>query len=374
MDVTNPTSLMNSTEMALSNASPLTYAERIALAVLCVLVAVCGILGNTLVVLAVWLSRRLRTATNVYVVNLSVADMVTCLSVPAYVIALMSWEEWPGNELPCALVAALSMVCVGCSQFTLAGIALNRYVLVTKARDIYITFYSRRNLVISTAITWLIPILAVFLPLAFGVGDLGFDPKYSRCGPKHTESHTYDSIMALILFPIPFGTTVYCYLKIFIFVRRHCNNMVPAAGEQSSSSVAAKNVNNDVITSLGNRTSGNNALNEQCVKQARKRFNRRQHEITKNLFYVVCAFVICLTPYSALLLIPGTDRYVPYAGVLFLLNSALNPAIYAIKHPHFKSVFKAILLMDLAEIPEPVSFLRNANNAPNKPAISSGEI
>lgn len=363
---------INATDLIPLEVSPLTNIERIILAVLCAVVAVCGILGNGLVILAVWFSRRLRTATNVYVVNLSLADIVTCLSVPIYVMALMSWETWPGSELPCTLVAALSMICVGCSQFTLAGIALNRYVLVTKARDVYTSLYCRRNLVISTMITWLIPILAVTLPLLFGVGDLGFDPKYSRCGPKHTESHTYDSIMALVLYPLPFGTIIICYIKIFVFVKRHCQNMAPATSEHSTSSVAV-NKTNDVVVTLGNRTESN-ALNNQHAKQLRKRFNRRQHEITKNLFYVVCAFVICLTPYSAMLLIPGTDRYVPYAGVMFLLNSALNPAIYAVKHPHFKKVFKAIVKMELSDIPEPVSFIRNANPKPTKPSLSSGDL
>ncbi|PIK39189.1 putative opsin Rh5-like [Apostichopus japonicus] len=155
---------INATDLIPLEVSPLTNIERIILAVLCAVVAVCGILGNGLVILAVWFSRRLRTATNVYVVNLSLADIVTCLSVPIYVMALMSWETWPGSELPCTLVAALSMICVGCSQFTLAGIALNRYVLVTKARDVYTSLYCRRNLVISTICTWLIPILAVTLP------------------------------------------------------------------------------------------------------------------------------------------------------------------------------------------------------------------
>lgn len=107
----------------------------------------------------------------------------------------------------------------------------------------------------------------------------------------------------------------------------------------------------------------NNNLNSTIRRENRSKLSRRQVEITKNLFYVVCAFFICLTPYSVCLVYDASDPAVPYTGAFVLFNSCINPIIYATKHPYFKQVFKCILQCKFQDVPEPASFVRSLRSS-----------
>ncbi|XP_033626487.1 melatonin receptor type 1B-A-like [Asterias rubens] len=332
------------------------YGERVVLAVAICLIAVFGGFGNGLVIISVALSRKLRTATNVYVVSLSTTDLLTCLCLPWHALAVASVDGWPMDMVVCATAGALSIIFVGSSMITLAFIALNRLYLITQPSAKYRAFYTSKMLIATTLLAWLLPIATVAIPPLVGLGKLGYDDKYLRCGPLHKSKNSfsvYDSIIATVLYPAPLVIIVVSYVKIFLHIRRHTKT-ITAPNEHSSSSHYPKSP----AVSNGNNHPQTPALKPQS--STKKRLSRRQVEITKNLFYVVCAFVLCLTPYSTGLMIPGLDHFVPYAGVILLLNSCVNPVIYAAKHPHFKTVFRYILTLKFSKIPEPSNFLRSA--------------
>ena len=78
------------------------YGVLVSMACVWIVVAVLGITGNTMVILSAILSNHVRTMTNVLVVNLSVADLWTCLSLPWTSVALLSDGTWPlASEAPC---------------------------------------------------------------------------------------------------------------------------------------------------------------------------------------------------------------------------------------------------------------------------------
>lgn len=350
-------------EVALKN-----YNERIILAVISLLIALFGFLGNCLVILAVGLSRKLRTATNVYVVNLSVADLCTCVFLPWHMVALLS-DGWPLPDWICIITAAVSIIFVGSSILTLALIALNRLYLITQPKDKYRSFYTLRNLLATTAFTWILPTLTVCLPLAFGIGSLGYDPQYTRCGPQHLSEadNLHDMIIASVLYPVPLIIIVVCYYKIFVHIREHTKSM--SAKLSSAASELSSNSQSYPQSSKGGAESHVSQPDTKINRSTpapkttgamQKGLSRRQVEITKNLFYVVCAFIICLTPYSVGLMVPGSDHFVPYAGAILLINSCINPVIYQVKHPYFRATFTAIIHCRFHDIQEPVPLLRAA--------------
>lgn len=66
------------------------------------------IIGNTLVILAVITTRRLKTVTNCFVMSLAIADLLVGIFVmpPAVAVHLIgesNYEEWELNEVPCLL-------------------------------------------------------------------------------------------------------------------------------------------------------------------------------------------------------------------------------------------------------------------------------
>ncbi|XP_022091517.1 beta-4C adrenergic receptor-like [Acanthaster planci] len=323
--------------------------QRIVVSCLFALISVLGTAGNSLVIVAVILSRKLRTATNVFVVNLSLADLFTCLVLPWNVVALLSPDGWPIDGAVCAIAAVVIFTCVSCSVYTLAAIAINRFVIITRPMHKYKAYYSRWKLVLMVVLTWGISLFIAVIPLLFGLGELGYDDKYGTCTHKtsHPLSDYYSLTQALLIYPVPMVTIVVCYVAVFRHVRNHARNITEQADSSSTQSQFTQPVRRE--------------------SSHRQNISRRQVEITKNLFYVVCAFILCITPYCAALVIPRSEPFIPWAGAIILANSCINPAIYATKHPYFKQVIGAIVRCRLSAIPEPSSCLKKSSQNRWKP-------
>ncbi|PIK43764.1 putative alpha-1A adrenergic receptor-like [Apostichopus japonicus] len=113
------------------------YGQRILIGCLLILISLSGVFGNALVIFSVYVSRKLRKAINVFVVNLAIADLVTCLGIVSNIIALLSRNGWPFANWICAVSATTLMTCLGVSLYTLGVISINRFVLITKTIEDY---------------------------------------------------------------------------------------------------------------------------------------------------------------------------------------------------------------------------------------------
>ncbi|XP_072179547.1 alpha-1D adrenergic receptor-like [Diadema setosum] len=359
------------------------YTQRAIVASMFILACILGTVGNSLVIMAVMFSRKLRTITNVFVVNLAVADLLTSLVLAWNAVALLAKDGWPLPEWMCSAAAGILFTCVGCSMYTLASIALNRWILITKRLQSYQAIFTVQKMAIWIALSWLIPFSLCVIPALAGLGELGYNAKYSTCSQKsnHPLSNYYDILQALGCYPIPLVIIIVCYIKIFLHLRHHLKSMLSSSvsspssmdGELSSSVIdtSVPNFQKNSCKSPSTKANGSNN-NPQRVGSSRAttlkgRQLRRQVEITKNLFYVVCAFLLCLTPYSVCLLYDDSDPFVPYAAAIVFCNSCINPIIYATKHPYFKRVFRCILSCRCADIPEASEFVKRASQKAVKP-------
>lgn len=80
-----------------------------------------------------------------------------------------------------------------------------------------------------------------------------------------------------------------------------------------------------------------------------------QIAVTRNMFIVFCAFVLCLTPH-AVCTISGGCIIERYTRFLIAINSVINPIIYGLNHPVFRTVF--ISLLRCKPVPEPSSLYK----------------
>ena len=307
------------------------YTQRVIVAIVIAVWSLIAITDNSLVILAVLLSKRLRTPTNVFIVNLSVADLLTGFFFAWQVLALVSLNGWPLPQWFCSVVSVGSTTGVGCSIHTLAFIALNRLLLVTKPLSVYQTVYTCKKMIVMISLTWMIPLLTASMPGIFGLVELGYDHQYKFCTfvDRNNRAIWYDFIIVFANYPLPLVIVVVSYYKIYRHIKQH------SARRALHFATAWK--------SSGTRQQNANLL---------------QMEITKNTFYVVCAFIMCLTPYAVCILVDSLEPAVPYAVIVLLLNSWINPIIYATKHPHFKTVFRSICFCKCSDIPEAADFLR----------------
>ncbi|XP_071802630.1 melatonin receptor type 1A-like [Asterias amurensis] len=310
------------------------YAERQILATIVITISFLGVTGNLLVIAAVILTKKLHHTTNMFVLNLSITDLLTNIFIPFGAVAVLSEVEFPLPMILCSLTAFIFYACFGCSINNLMCIAINRYVMIIHKRATYQRLFSPKRTVVAILLTWLIPMCFLIIPVATGFIKLGFEPEYSSCSWVKAESQPgFHLILFAAFCPLQLATIFFCYIRIFYHISSH-----------------AKKVRHlDRAPSISEITSN-------VPEPPANRKNKLQAEVTKNLFTVVCTFFLCVAPYSFSLILPKTEQFIPIAGVILTGNSCVNPLIYAAKHPHFRTVFRCIITMKCTEIPERSSF------------------
>lgn len=68
----------------------------------CGLILVVGLIGNCLVPVVIWNNRDLRNSTNLFLLNLSLADiLVLCISMPTVLVEIQRPEVWKLGQVMC---------------------------------------------------------------------------------------------------------------------------------------------------------------------------------------------------------------------------------------------------------------------------------
>ncbi|XP_022083303.1 protein trapped in endoderm-1-like [Acanthaster planci] len=343
--------LLNSS-LPLSTGSLYSYPELVLCAVGFSILIVVTLGGNSLVLVAVARTKKLQTATNVFVVNLSVSDCLSCLAFVWSVPAMVSTT--PGYPLqtavPCIVTAALVFITVSCSLNSLANIALNRCLLITRPKETYQWLYTPKKIALMVLIAWLVPFSAVVVPPLYGVGDIGFDPESRTCTDidTHTKAAIYDKIQFGVFFPFPCIVIIVSYILIWRHIKKHFKKRRQnASGHMQSSTVVPSAQSSASMRDVdGGIPKGTRTLQGSLRRvESRHTLRRTKHDqlaITKNLFVVVFAFIVCFMP-LAIMVVTKNNRYQLYGGLALFLNGCINPLIYAAKHPHLGPVLRAMI-------------------------------
>lgn len=100
------------------------------------LVVVLGVVGNTLVCVVVFVRKDLRNSRNLYILNLSVCDLIMCSVCLPFSLVKYTVKRWTLGAIMCSIVPALATVDVFVSTFTIIAIAVDRYkAIVHASRD-----------------------------------------------------------------------------------------------------------------------------------------------------------------------------------------------------------------------------------------------
>ncbi|XP_038056965.1 octopamine receptor 1-like [Patiria miniata] len=332
--------------------SILTPIQRVILTSIMIFICIVGVLGNIIVISAVILSKKLRCVTNIFVVSLAVADLMTCLNIPWMAVATLSEAGWILPDWICTACGFVLMVCIGSSIYTLACVATIRSVVITGLPGRCRTLYTPPKICAILILIWTVPLAVATIPLVSNFGKLGYDFKYSSCtwDTSNPNSGNFSKLISGVFYPLPFIIITYSYFKIYRHVRRHSRAVAPILS--ISSSVAVRPSENRPNATGENiaMNPNNNSRDHRTGNSFRERLNKRQVDVTKNMFYIVCAFVLCISPFGFCLMYDASDPFVPYAGMFLFGNSCINPFIYATKHPDFKKVIRLMLTCKFSKI------------------------
>ena len=356
------------------------YTQRVIISIILAVVFVVGIPGNTLVILAVILSRGLRSRTNWFVVNLAATDFITCIFMPIHMVALLSQEGWPLPAWICAVSAGTSFVCVTSSTTSLALIAFSRWYLLKKPHALFRTMFNQKKMFLMVTLAWVYSVVVVVVPTVAGVGALGFSNEFKTCslydGDGSISTLLYRVVLAIGIFVLPSIPTVTFYCLIYGIVTRHTKRMashlmmapirsrgglgnISSVGLPSTSQPETVESELGYSSSIHNDTAAASTEERPPAGQSSTGIKREHINFTKKMALILCVFFVCYLPIIAVTTVPSGNPagvVVPWAETLVLINSALNPIIYAWAIPAFREVMGCILRCRYNSIPKPVCY------------------
>ncbi|XP_051046406.1 C-X-C chemokine receptor type 2 isoform X1 [Phodopus roborovskii] len=134
--------------------------NRYAVVVIYVLVTLLSLLGNSLVMLVILYNRSTCSVTDVYLLNLAIADLLFALTLPVW--AASKVKGWIFGSAMCKIFSFVKEVTFYSSVLLLACISMDRYLAIVHATS---TLIQKRHLVKFVCITmWVLSVL-VSLPI-----------------------------------------------------------------------------------------------------------------------------------------------------------------------------------------------------------------
>ncbi|XP_003943466.1 melatonin-related receptor [Saimiri boliviensis] len=177
-----------------------------------VITIVVDLIGNSMVILAVTKNKKLRNSGNMFVVSLSVADMLVAIYPYPLMLHAMSIGGWDLSQLQCQMVGFITGLSVVGSIFNIVAIAINRYCYICHSLQ-YERIFSVRNTCIYLVVTWIMTILAV-LPNMY-IGTIEYDPRTYTCIFNYLNNSVFAVTIVCIHFVLPLLIVGFCYVRIW---------------------------------------------------------------------------------------------------------------------------------------------------------------
>ncbi|NXK67386.1 HRH1 protein, partial [Sylvietta virens] len=194
------------------------------------------IVMNILVLCAVKMEKKLQTVGNLYIVSLSIADLIVGAAVmPLNIVDLLS-PEWPLGLEACLFWLSMDYVASTASIFNLFILCMDRYRSVQQPLR-YLKYRTkvRASLLILAvwllSFTWVVPILGWHAFANKGQSKV----KEAKCETEFAKVTWFKVLTAIFNFYLPSLLMLCFYCKIFRTVRKHCQHRELTNGSYWSS-------------------------------------------------------------------------------------------------------------------------------------------
>lgn len=132
------------------------------------IIAITGLIGNSLVVYVVLNNHQMRSTTNTLLVNLASADLLFIVFCVPFTAVDYMLSEWPFGLVWCKIVQYLIIVTAYASIYTLVLISFERYLAVCFP-ICSISMRNERNTSLAIGVLWIV-ILIVNIPVLYAHG------------------------------------------------------------------------------------------------------------------------------------------------------------------------------------------------------------
>lgn len=269
-----------------------------------------GLCGNALVIYVILRYAKMKTVTNIYILNLAVADVLCMMSLP-FIALQLALVHWPFGEALCRVIMTVDSLNQFTSIFCLMVMSIDRYLAVV--HPIKSTKWRKPRVAKLINLTvWVVSLLVILPTMIFS----GLN-KVPVCGivwpePQDVYYTAFIIYTFFIGFFLPLAVICLCYLLIIVKVK-----------------------------SSGMRVGSTK----------RKRSERK---VTRMVSIVVAVFVLCWLPFYIFNVTSVTSSINPtsavkstfdFVVVLGYANSCANPILYAFLSDNFKKSFQNVLCL-----------------------------
>ncbi|CAF4909265.1 unnamed protein product, partial [Rotaria sp. Silwood1] len=190
------------------------------------IIIILSIIGNVIVVTAIFRVQRLRHPTNFILMSLAIADLLvtTTVMIPGFIFEIK--QKWIFGRIFCNIWVANDITFCTASILHLVAVSFDRYVAIENPLK-YKQKMTKHTILIIIGCIWLISVLLSYGPVLLGVysrsraGSVSSDP--NECGMR--PNLIYSIISSSTSFYIPLIIILFLYGRIFITARKHSQEL-----------------------------------------------------------------------------------------------------------------------------------------------------
>ncbi|XP_078342078.1 QRFP-like peptide receptor [Oculina patagonica] len=308
----------NSSKNDLLSTNDIVTFSAIVKLLMCAIVAVVSLVGNTIVIFVVFTTKKMQTNIYLFIVNMSVSDLLyTVIAIPPLVTGILGHPFSIRGHLGtfiCKFINGMAFGLIASSVLTLAAISCDRFfAIVFPLRKLKAQAYLKWSI----ASIWICSAL-VISPMLYAM-RLYEDDNSSYCyedwSPyfdSNKASQTYSVVLFIVIYLIPFITMLILYSLIshFLWFRK-----IPGNGNETT----------------------------------RRRVMTSRRKVIRMLITIVLCFILCWLPLQIVTFsvffgnIELPLEFFFVSEFLIRANGAVNPVIYAVFNENFRSGFKRFL-------------------------------
>ncbi|XP_076336106.1 cholecystokinin receptor-like [Tachypleus tridentatus] len=379
----NHLSLSNSSETTNDNKSNDTsndhllvgIEEKVCLILLYSIILLLAIVGNMLVIITLAVNKRMRTVTNVFLMNLAISDLLLGVFCMPFTLAGALLREFVFGEAMCRMIPYFQAVSVSVSAWTLVAMSVERYYAIChplKSREWQTLSHANRMIWIMWAVSFICMLPIAVLSELQPIRD---SDKYKcrESWPNIALERLFNILLDLLLLVVPLFIMVVTYSLITATLWRAMHALVtfdkddenpsPINDRQILNRKALRSIlvrtdpnspsssSSCVLTDDAQITRGTNIRSVQAVSNQERSLSQKRRVI-KMLFVVVLEFFLCWSPIYVLNTITLFNPVVVYQGLgyygisffhlLAYTSSCCNPITYCFMNSKFRENFKAI--------------------------------
>ncbi|XP_030068440.1 nociceptin receptor isoform X1 [Microcaecilia unicolor] len=281
---------------------------KVTIVMVYLIVCVVGLVGNCGVMYVIIRYTKMKTATNIYIFNLALADALVLITLPFQGTDIFL-GFWPFGNVLCKIVIAIDYYNMFTSTFTLTMMSVDRYIAIchpVKALDIRTPHKAK---IVNVCIWALASVIGISV-MVMGSAEMANNEIECLVQIPMPEDY-WDPVFGICIFLFSFVIPVLIITICYSLMIRRLKNVRVLSGSKEK--------------------------------------DRNLRRITHLVLVVVAVFIVCWTPIQIFVLVqclgakPDSEVKVVilhFCIALGYANSSLNPVLYAFLDENFKACFK----------------------------------